>query len=180
MEAFIVKKQILNFKMPRYDELPSLDLYLDQVIELVEDSLSDLHLFGDEKFITSSMINNYVKKGIVPVTNKKRYTKEHIASIFMVCIYKQIFSMDEIKNLMDVHIRIVNDESSPIDVKRSYDYFCRELENILVATFENKELPEDTTTSFTSERQLIRNASIAFSNKLYTLHLLQEFNNEEK
>ncbi len=173
-----MNNKILNFKLPRYSELPTLDLYLDQVIVLIESSLADLRLLGDEPILTASMVNNYVKKGIVPVTNKKRYSKEHIASIFMVCIYKQIFSMDEIKGLIQVHQRIVDSPNNPIDVERSYDYFCRELENILKSTFKNETIPDDTTVSFTAERQLIRNASIAFSNKIYTLNLLNEFNNE--
>ncbi len=173
-----MNNKILNFKLPRYDELPTLDLYLDQVIVLIESSLEDLRLLGNEPILTASMVNNYVKKGIVPVTNKKKYSKEHIASIFMVCIYKQIFSMDEIKGLIEVHSRIVASPNSPIDVERSYNYFCRELENIIKSTFTNEILPEDTTVSFTKERQLIRNASIAFANKIYTLSLLNEFNNK--
>ncbi len=167
-----MNESIINFKLPKYEELPNIDLYLDQVIALIETSLKDLKLFNDEPFLTASMINNYVKKGIVPVTNKKKYSKEHIASIFMVCIYKQVFSMDEIKKLLDIHADIINDETNPIDLERSYNYFCTEFEQNIVATFTKKQLPADSTVSYTEERQLIRNAAIAFANKLYTLHLL--------
>ncbi len=170
---------IKNFKLPRYNELPTIDLYLDQVIALIESTLKDLKLLNDEPFLTASMVNNYVKKGIVPVTYKKKYSKEHIASIFMVCMYKQVFSMDEIKKLLDIHKAIIGDENSDIDIERSYNYFCREFESILISTFTNMPLPEDSSVSFTSERNLIRNAAIAFANKLYTLSLLDKFNTKD-
>ncbi len=168
-------ERILSFKMPRYNELPDMELYLDQVIAYIESSLLLLEENNNEKILTSSMVNNYVKKGIVPPTNKKKYSKEHIAYLFLVCIYKHIFSMDEICNMTQVH-RDILQGAEGMTLERSYNYFCRELENILKSQFTNEELPLDTSVSLAAERYLIRNPLIAYANKIYSLKLLAEYN----
>ena len=62
------------------EEMPELDLYMDQVIQLFENKLSSLKRNDDEKILTKTMINNYAKgKLLLPIKNKK-YTKEHLLS----------------------------------------------------------------------------------------------------
>lgn len=70
-------KEILNTrKIPLWNELPELDLYMDQIIVLMEKYLGST---PKDKLITPSMINNYVKLGIIPSPTKKKYSKVHIA-----------------------------------------------------------------------------------------------------
>lgn len=63
-----------NYTFPRWNDLPEIELYMDQVITYMNDKLKDTY-FYDEKFITKSMINNYVKTGIVHPPVKALYKK---------------------------------------------------------------------------------------------------------
>ena len=78
-----------SIHLPRWEELPVIDLYIDQVVTLLEEWL-DFIPHNDEKLITKSMINNYVKHGIVDAPKKRRYTTTHIAYLIVVCIFKQV------------------------------------------------------------------------------------------
>ena len=73
-----------NFHIPRWKELPNIDLYMDQVLNYIETSLKD-YIKSDEKFITKTMINNYVKQGIIDPPVNKKYNRLHIAELFDYC-----------------------------------------------------------------------------------------------
>ena len=75
-------------RLPFYRELPGMDLYMDQVITLAASCLSGL--VPDERGLTPSMINNYVKMRVLPPPVKKRYGREHLAYLFMVSVLKQV------------------------------------------------------------------------------------------
>ena len=71
-------QQMIAYRLPRWEDLPTFDIYMDQLITLVKQYLKDL--FDEEDvIITSSMINNYVKMELIPKPVKKRYNREHIA-----------------------------------------------------------------------------------------------------
>ena len=76
----ITPEQASAFHCPRWEELPKLLLYMDQVILVLEETLS---LFVEEKenVVTSTMINNYVKHKVIPAPVKKKYEKEHLANL---------------------------------------------------------------------------------------------------
>ena len=84
---------------PAWEELPAIPLYMDQVILYLGESLK---LFQREEasLLTSSMINNYVKNGLIPHPDKKKYTKEHLAGLMAVCMLKQVLSIQDIKTLL--------------------------------------------------------------------------------
>ena len=69
------KNDISNFHIPRWNELPNLDLYLDQTVTLLETYLQNYIGNKDEKIITKTMINNYVKAGLLKAPKKKKYKK---------------------------------------------------------------------------------------------------------
>ncbi|WP_302623786.1 DUF1836 domain-containing protein, partial [uncultured Clostridium sp.] len=60
------------------EEMPELDLYMDQVIQLFENKLSSLKRNDEEKILTKTMINNYSKNNLLPPSEKKKYSKEHV------------------------------------------------------------------------------------------------------
>jgi len=91
---------IQNLHLPRYEELPEIELYMDQVVVLMQKYLEPLLGHGADKTITPSMINNYVKQGAVPAPNKKRYSREHIAQLLIICIFKQILPIPAIQATM--------------------------------------------------------------------------------
>ncbi len=96
-------EEIKKFHLPRWNEIPEIDLYIDQVVSLLENYLSNYIKSDNEKensVITKTMINNYVKHGVIKAPINKKYNKENIAYLFVVFILKQIYSIDEIKKGM--------------------------------------------------------------------------------
>ena len=89
-----------NFDLPDWDSLPQLDLYMDQVILLLTRYLAPLERSGDEKTITASIINNYVRMKVMPPPVKKRYSRMHLAYLVMICILKQSLSISCIQRLL--------------------------------------------------------------------------------
>lgn len=78
--------------MPSFDELPELPLCCEQVIAYVESILSPLNQGIDGSWSTSSMINNYVKTGLLAPPVKKMYTRENIGRLLVICAFKQVLS----------------------------------------------------------------------------------------
>ena len=91
---------------PAWEELPGIPLYMDQVILYLGESLELFQREGSS-LLTRSMINNYVKTGLIPHPDKKKYTKEHLAGLMAVCMLKQVLPIQDIKTLfsggMDPH-----------------------------------------------------------------------------
>ena len=76
-------------KLPDWEELPDLELYMDQVLALIERFLG-AYPGMSEKSLTSSMVNNYVKLGVIPPPVKKRYSREHVARLLVICLLKAV------------------------------------------------------------------------------------------
>ncbi|GKQ43319.1 hypothetical protein RD055328_12420 [Companilactobacillus sp. RD055328] len=80
-------------RLPMWNELPDLDLYMDQITFEVDRNVA----FILEKPITKAMINSYVKMEVIDKPEKKKYSRKHLASIIVVSIMKQVFPLDIIK-----------------------------------------------------------------------------------
>lgn len=152
---------IKDFHIPRWDELPNIDLYLDQVVCLLENYLTNYIKNDSEKenkLVTKTMINNYVKHNIIKPPFNKKYNKEHLACLFVIFILKQIYSITDIKKLIDLAIKT----SSP---KQSYNQFCIELEEAIRLTFAGDDYINKKQIS--QEKYILRNVVQSFANKLY-------------
>ncbi|WP_455137439.1 DUF1836 domain-containing protein [Thermophilibacter sp.] len=112
----------------RVAELPRIELYLDQVITLVSQELAFMTLPG-ETLVTGSMVNNYVKQGVIPAPHRKRYTRRHVASLVFVCALKRVFSIAQVKSLMELV------QASGCDLGTLYDDTCALFEEALAACF---------------------------------------------
>ena len=86
-----------DFHLPRWEELPNFDLYLDQVITLIEGYLQNLFDEENDTILTAAMINNYVKLKLIPKAEKKRYNRMHIAYLIAITILKQVLTISEVK-----------------------------------------------------------------------------------
>jgi len=94
---------IIDFDLPEYDRLPSIGLYMDQVITLLSQYLGYLPFSeenSNESFITANAINNYVRLGAMPAPVKKKYYKSHIAYLIMICVLKPSLSISDISQLI--------------------------------------------------------------------------------
>ncbi|GAA6395922.1 DUF1836 domain-containing protein [Solibaculum mannosilyticum] len=92
--------QMEHNHLARWDELPDLELYMDQVITYLDRQLTAFKQ-KEEKGITSSMINNYVKDGLVPRPKGKKYQKRHLADLLTVCTLKPVLPISDIALLLE-------------------------------------------------------------------------------
>jgi len=87
-----------KFDLPDWDSLPQLDLYMDQVILLLNRYLSPI--VREEKYVTASIINNYVRMKVMPPPVKKRYARVHLAYLIIICTLKQSLSISCIQRML--------------------------------------------------------------------------------
>lgn len=85
----------------KLEDIPELDLYMDQVIQLFEGKLSKLKRNEDDKVLTKTMINNYVKAKLLMTVKNKKYSKEHLILMSLIYDFKGILSINDIKLLLD-------------------------------------------------------------------------------
>ncbi len=112
-----INSNLPQCRLPRWEQLPVIDLYMDQVIILIKEYLTIFNLSAvDEKSITPPMINNYVKLKIMPAPLKKKYSRIHLAYLIIICTLKQTMSMASIQKIIPCDI----DEESVKSLYNSY------------------------------------------------------------
>ncbi len=154
-------EKIMRYHCPRYEELPPVALYTDQLKELLEMYLSEFEIPGEEKFITPTMISNYVKQKIIPPPVKKKYDRDHIVYLIVIGIFKQTLNISDIGVLIRMQRRLY-----PVDI--AYNFFCTELENALKAAFCTRDFSNNNSADrVTVLSELVRSALMAFANKIY-------------
>ena len=102
----------------KWNDLPDIELYMDQVINYIEKQLQIYQEQEETKLITSSMINNYVKNGVIKHANSKKYSKEHLGSLIMIGLLKQVLPLSQISKLTG----IFNTADNKADI---YDTFLK-------------------------------------------------------
>lgn len=110
-------EELEKFDLPDWDSLPQLDLYMDQVILLLNRYLSPMA--GEEKYVTASIINNYVRMKVMPPPVKKRYARTHLAYLIIICTLKQSLSISCIQ-------RMLPPEHGEEDARMLYTDFVRQ------------------------------------------------------
>ena len=93
--------ELNNFSFKNYEELPEIDLYMDQIVTFLDKQLYIFQNNTMDKQITSSMINNYVKGDVLPAPIAKKYNREHLALIEEICTLKQVLSIADVKQIED-------------------------------------------------------------------------------
>ncbi|EHO52618.1 DUF1836 domain-containing protein [Lentilactobacillus kisonensis] len=107
-----ISQRLAKLSLPSYDQLPTIALYMDQVIDQTNQYLTPL----TNTSITKSMINSYVKKGLVARPIKKRYSKDHLATILVISVLKQILPLDTVADAIKIALA-----SNP--VPKAYNQF---------------------------------------------------------
>ena len=170
----MAKKQsisIENVHIPRWNELPNVDLYMDQILTFINSSLSECIKNGENEekekeknqILTKTMINNYVKNNILEAPVKKKSSKTQCAKLFVICVLKQVFSMNEISSLINIAL-----EST--DISNAYNSFCSLFEEAIKSTFEKKEFSKVDASN--DKRYLLKSVLLACSYKIYVQNLI--------
>ncbi len=95
-------RSLKDFNLPEYQQLPEIDLYMDQVLSYMDKRLAPLVSTPGEPAITSFMVNNYVKANLINPPTLKKYSRVQIGYLIAVSSVKQILSMSDIKLLFDM------------------------------------------------------------------------------
>ena len=158
------------YRLPRWEELPDIELYMDQVITLIERYLFPLVDHPEDeknKVITSAMINNYVKLGMMPKPYKKRYERIHLAHMIVITVLKQVILIPEVKQ--GIYLQTIMSGN----IETAYDLFCDELEgamHLMIRRFRADESQPDTITIDTvkMDRLGLHMACISAASKIIT------------
>lgn len=84
----------------RPEEIPNIDLYMDQVTTFMDEHLASAKRNEEDKVLTKTMINNYTKNHLLPPPVKKKYTREHVLMLIFIYYYKNILSIKDIETVL--------------------------------------------------------------------------------
>ena len=84
----------------RPEEIPGIDLYMDQVTTFMDSHLSASRRYEDDKILTKTMINNYAKNRLLPPPEKKKYSREHMLLLIFIYYFKSLLSINDIQSLL--------------------------------------------------------------------------------
>ena len=152
----IIIKRIKEFRLPKYEEIPDVGLYLDQTVKYINTYFVAL----PNVELTSSMVSNYVKKGLIDRPIKKVYHRDQICYLFFITIAKTVLTMENIQLLFDVQKKVY-------DAKTAYIYLREEFENVIEYVFSMKEQLDVVGYTNTKEKDMLRNTIIAMVHKIY-------------
>ena len=81
------------------DEIPNIDLYMDQVTTFMDEHLAACRRTDDDNILTKTMINNYTKNDFLPPPVKKKYSKEHMYLLIFLYYFKNVLSINDIQKI---------------------------------------------------------------------------------
>ena len=117
----IIKKLALTERVEEKD-IPEIDLYMDQVIQIFEQKLSSSKRKENDKVLTKTMINNYAKAKLLMSIKNKKYSKEHLLLMSMIYDLKGSLSISDIKDLFDNIVKKY-DEDKEYDLRNLYKLY---------------------------------------------------------
>ena len=115
-----LKERLQTERPTEWNDIPDIDLYMDQVLSYMQRQHMGLNF---DETLTSAMINNYIKKSVLPRAKGKRYERGHIAYLTAICLLKQVLSVDSTKDLLSTHLGEADIEQDS-DIKEFYNKYC--------------------------------------------------------
>lgn len=116
----------VKYIMP--DDIPNIDLYMDQVTTFMDKHLKSSKRYSEDKLLTKTMINNYTKNELLPPPNKKKYSKEHMFLLIFIYYFKNVLSINDIQSIFNPLTEKYYGEDSPVKLEEIYAEIFR-LEN---------------------------------------------------
>ena len=83
------------------EDIPNIDLYVDQVTTFIDSQLTSVKRTPEEKTLTKTMINNYTKNHVLPSPEKKKYSRDHVLLLIMIYYLKNFLSIKDIKSIFE-------------------------------------------------------------------------------
>ena len=113
----------VKYIMP--DDIPNIDLYMDQVTTFMDKHLKSSKRYSEDKLLTKTMINNYTKNELLPPPSKKKYTKEHMFLLIFIYYFKNILSISDIQSLFNPLTERYYGEGSSVKLEDIYEEIFR-------------------------------------------------------
>lgn len=113
------------------DDIPEIDLYMDQLTTFMEDKLNANKRSEEDKTMTKTMINNYTKNNLLPPPDKKRYSKDHLIMLLYIYYLKNFVSITDIQTLLaPMNNNDCYNGESPVNIEEVYrKLFNYEIDN---------------------------------------------------
>ena len=119
-----ILKRLDTLSYIRPEEIPGIDLYMDQVTTFMDEHLKNTKRYPEDKVLTKTMINNYAKNNLLPAPNKKKYSREHILLLIFIYYFKTILSIKDIETILTPITEKYFDTDSAVDVASIYEEVC--------------------------------------------------------
>lgn len=105
-------------------DIPNIELYMDQVTTFMDSQLASTKRFEDDKILTKTMINNYTKNNLLPPSNKKKYSREHVLLLIFIYYFKSFLSIKDIETLLGPVKDNYFSADGEIDMTAIYEEIC--------------------------------------------------------
>ena len=86
------KQPLAQFELIAFDALPTMPVYMEQLLQIVNQTLAPLEIPA----VTKTMVNSYVKQHFFSRPDGRQYTRNHIAAVLIVTLLKHDFSLGTI------------------------------------------------------------------------------------
>ena len=185
-------RQLKTIDYVKPEDIPNIDLYMDQVTTFMDEQLEACKRYEDDKILTKTMINNYAKNNLLPPPEKKKYSKEHVLTLIFIYYFKNLLSISDIQsilnpltekyfgnkegfNMLDVYNEVFSlesDESQKLlkDLGKKY--------NIANSTF--KDFPEEDQKFLHSFSFICMLSFDVYIKKMIIENVIDQFNSENK
>ena len=115
---------LTNIDYIRAEEIPNINLYMDQVTTFMDEQLASTKRYEDDKILTKTMINNYAKNHLLPPPVKKKYSREHVLILIFIYYFKNILSIKDIETVLKPLTEKYFSGESSMDLASIYREIC--------------------------------------------------------
>ena len=119
-----ILKSISRIDYIHPEDIPNIDLYMDQVTTFMDAQLTSTKRHDEDKILTKTMINNYAKNNLLPPPVKKKYTKEHVLVLIFIYYFKNILSIKDIETLLRPITDNAFSADGDLDMTALYEEIC--------------------------------------------------------
>ncbi len=134
-----IEKMVEEISLPqlKFSDMPTIDLYMEQMLSLIESEFNGLKRDKSDKVLTRTMINNYTKLGLLMPPKNKKYSQEHMILLILIYDLKNVLSINDIKSLFSPILNNIETRDDDVmSLEEIYNAFL-DLNNIEIDKFYN-------------------------------------------